>query len=57
MIEDGDMNYQDYSCDVSRLKMGEASDLDIWRYAKLESYSIVTRDADFHEYFLAPIPC
>ncbi len=40
------------SSHVSLLNMGEASDLDIWRYAILEGYGIVTQHADFHEYSL-----
>ena len=40
------------SSHVSSLNMGEASDLEIWRYAKQEGFSIVTLDADFHEYSL-----
>lgn len=40
------------SSHVSLLNMGEAGDLKIWRYAKQEGFSIVTLDADFHEYSL-----
>ena len=34
---------------VSLLGMEQASDMDLWRYAKQESFVVVTRDADFQE--------
>lgn len=37
------------SSQVSILGLNEASDLEIWQYAKKEKYAIVTQDADFHE--------
>jgi predicted nuclease of predicted toxin-antitoxin system len=37
---------------VSLLGMGQSDDLTIWEYAKSNSYSIVTLDADFNEYSL-----
>jgi len=40
------------SSQIALLQMHEASDLDIWEYAKKEGYAIVTQDADFHEYNL-----
>jgi predicted nuclease of predicted toxin-antitoxin system len=40
------------SAQVGQLKMGDAADLAIWEYARKQGYSIVTRDADFHEYSL-----
>jgi len=32
--------------------MGDAPDSTIWEYAKEHDFSIVTQDADFHEYCL-----
>jgi len=40
------------STQVSLLGMGEATDITIWEYASKEDFSIVTLDADFHEYSL-----
>ena len=37
------------SSQVSILGLNEASDLEIWTYAKKENFTIVTQDADFHE--------
>ncbi len=37
------------SSQVTLLGLNEASDREIWEYAKKESYAIVTQDADFHE--------
>lgn len=37
---------------VSFLKLGDASDREIWDYAKQNGYAIVTLDADFHEFSL-----
>ena len=34
---------------VSLLGMEQASDMDLWRYAKQENFVVVTRDADFQE--------
>ena len=38
------------STHVAYLDMGTATDETIWHYAKQHGYSIVTQDADFHEY-------
>lgn len=38
------------SMQVSMLQMGRAADREIWEYARQNGYSIVTMDADFHEY-------
>ena len=38
------------SSHVALLQLQEATDLEIWEYAKKENYTIVTQDADFHEY-------
>lgn len=38
------------SAQVGQLMMGDADDRAIWEYAKRENYTIVTQDADFHEY-------
>jgi predicted nuclease of predicted toxin-antitoxin system len=40
------------STQVSLLGMGEAADFTIWEFANKEGFSIVTLDADFHEYSL-----
>lgn len=40
------------STQVSLLQMGESTDKAIWEYAKEQHYTIVTLDADFHEYSL-----
>jgi len=40
------------SAQVAFLNMDSASDREIWEYAREEGYSIVTHDADFHEYSL-----
>jgi predicted nuclease of predicted toxin-antitoxin system len=40
------------STHVAYLDMGEAPDNSIWHYAKENGFSIVTQDADFHEYCL-----
>lgn len=40
------------STQVSLLQMGDATDKAIWEVARDQSYSIVTLDADFHEYSL-----
>ncbi|VAW60526.1 hypothetical protein MNBD_GAMMA08-1249 [hydrothermal vent metagenome] len=40
------------SSQVALLNLHETNDLDIWKYAKKEEYTIVTQDADFHEYSL-----
>lgn len=40
------------STHVAYLEMGQAPDNDIWLYAKENGFSIVTQDADFHEYCL-----
>ena len=37
------------SSQIALLGLNEASDKDIWDYAREENYSIVTQDADFHE--------
>lgn len=37
------------TCQVSLLGMEQASDMDLWRYAKQENFIVVTRDADFQE--------
>lgn len=34
---------------VGQLGMGEATDRDIWDYARQHDFAIVTQDADFHE--------
>jgi predicted nuclease of predicted toxin-antitoxin system len=38
------------SAQVSFLKLDTASDVQIWEYARDHDFSIVTLDADFHEY-------
>lgn len=40
------------STHVTYLDMGAAADNVIWHYAKENGFSIVTQDADFHEYCL-----
>jgi len=40
------------SSHVSLLELNNSNDLDIWKYAKNEGYTIVTQDADFHEFSL-----
>lgn len=40
------------STQVSMLRMSRATDREIWNYAQQNDYSIVTLDADFHEYSL-----
>jgi predicted nuclease of predicted toxin-antitoxin system len=40
------------SAQVGLLDMGQASDEVIWQYAKQHDFTIVTLDADFHEYSL-----
>ena len=40
------------STQVSLLSMGDATDKAIWELARDQDYSIVTLDADFHEYSL-----
>ena len=40
------------STQVSLLGMGEATDITIWEFASKEDFSIVTMEADFHEYSL-----
>lgn len=37
------------STQVALLNLNEADDREIWEYAKLKDYIIVTQDADFHE--------
>ncbi len=37
------------SVQVYMLGLHEASDEDIWNYAKQNGYTIVTKDSDFHE--------
>jgi len=37
------------SSQVSLLELNEANDHEIWNYAKMEGFAIVTQDADFHE--------
>jgi len=37
---------------VSLLEMEASTDKEIWTYAKIHDYTIVTLDADFHEYSL-----
>ena len=37
------------STQVALLNLNEADDREIWEYAKLKAYIIVTQDADFHE--------
>lgn len=37
---------------VSLLQMDQATDLEIWEFAKAHNFAIVTLDADFHEYSL-----
>jgi predicted nuclease of predicted toxin-antitoxin system len=34
---------------VALLGMEQTSDMELWRYAKKETFAIVTRDADFQE--------
>ena len=38
------------SVQVRALQMNEAADEEIWNYARQNDYSVVTLDADFHEY-------
>jgi len=38
------------STQVRLLGMGESTDKEIWEYARKYGYTIVTLDADFHEY-------
>jgi len=40
------------STQVGLLDMGQASDEVIWQYARQHDFTIVTLDADFHEYSL-----
>ncbi|MEE8057805.1 MAG: DUF5615 family PIN-like protein [Pseudomonadales bacterium] len=40
------------STQVSLLATGDAVDKTIWEYARDNDYSVVTQDADFHEYSL-----
>ncbi len=40
------------SSQVALLGLNEASDKEIWEYAKKEGFVIVTQDADFHEFSL-----
>jgi predicted nuclease of predicted toxin-antitoxin system len=37
------------SSQVALLKLETASDREIWEYAKINDFIIVTRDSDFHE--------
>jgi len=37
------------STQVALLKLDASSDRQIWEYAKINDYLIVTRDSDFHE--------
>lgn len=37
------------SCHVRDVGLGEASDQEVWRYAAEEGYTVVTKDADFHQ--------
>jgi predicted nuclease of predicted toxin-antitoxin system len=37
------------SSQVALLGLEQASDMELWRYAKKENFAIVTRDADFQE--------
>jgi predicted nuclease of predicted toxin-antitoxin system len=37
------------SSQVALLKLETATDREIWEYAKVNDYIIVTRDSDFHE--------
>ncbi len=37
------------SAQVGLLGMGESSDYEIWDYAKINEFAVVTQDADFHE--------
>ena len=38
------------SSQVGLLDLSQASDIDIWDYAKEKGFAIVTLDADFHDY-------
>jgi len=40
------------SSQIALLGLNEASDQDIWEFAREKNYSIVTHDADFHEFSL-----
>ena len=40
------------SSQVRLLGLDQADDITIWRYAKGNNYTIVTKDSDFHEFSL-----
>ena len=37
------------SAHVASLGLDKSSDIDVWNYAKINGYSIVTKDSDFNE--------
>ena len=43
-------NHFSDSAQVRELRLEEKADLEIWRFAKLKGYTIVTFDADFYDF-------
>ena len=37
------------SAHVDRVGLGGASDTEVWKYAKLHGFTLVSKDSDFHE--------
>jgi predicted nuclease of predicted toxin-antitoxin system len=37
------------STDVRELGLASASDIDVWEYARINGFAIVSKDSDFHQ--------